>query len=255
MLQYGPGIIFSISLIIFGWVIALIIRKIVTKLLRAFGFDVLSEKIGFKRFLAKGGIEKNPSSIIGWIFYWIIFINALIMAQDAVDLKVTSQFLQNIVLYIPNVIVVIIILALGMYVSRFIARFVDKTAHLASISIHGLLGTGARYIVIGFTIMMVLDYLNVSSFVMSESLTIIFAIIPVAFFLVFVIGGRDVISNILNGRFLVQEFKKGDKIESDSISGRIDSVGPIYTNLINDKEEKIIVPNTELAKKIIKKSR
>ncbi|UCB56455.1 MAG: mechanosensitive ion channel [Candidatus Omnitrophota bacterium] len=251
--QYGPGIAFSLSLILFGWICAVIIRKIITKLLRAFGFDVLSEKTGFKKFLEKGGLKKSPSALIGNIFYWIILLNTLIMAQDALDLKVTSQLIQNIVLYIPNVVVAIIILALGVFISKFAFRFVDRTAHLANIPIHSLLGTIARYAVLGFVVIIILEHLNVSRFVMSESLIVIFGVIPLGFFLIFLVSGKEVMSNVINGRLLSHELKKGDIIECDSLSGRVEAVNAVSTKLVSDKNEEIIIPNTELAKKIIKR--
>ncbi|MFC1632111.1 mechanosensitive ion channel domain-containing protein [Candidatus Omnitrophota bacterium] len=253
IIQYGPGVAFSLALILFGWICAAIIRKIVTKVLRAFGFDVLSEKTGFKKFLKRGGIEKSPSALIGWTFYWIVLLNTLIMAQDALDLTVTSQFIQNIILYIPNVIVAIIILALGIFISRFAFRLVDKTAHLANIPIHSLLGTVARYAVLGLTAIVILEHLNVPQFVVSKSLIIIFGVIPAGFFMIFLVAGRDVVSNIINGRFLSREIKCGDTIECESISGKIDSIGAVSTKLISDKNEEIIVPNSELANKVIRK--
>ncbi len=251
--QYGPGVAFALALILFGWICAVIIRKIVAKLLRAFGFDVLSEKTGFKKFLKKGGIEKAPSSLIGWTFYWIILLNTLIMAQDALDLNVTSQFIQNIILYIPNVIVAIIILALGIFTSRFAFRFVDKTAHLASIPIHSLLGTIARYAVLGLTAIVILEHLNVSQLVVSKSLIVIFGVIPAGFFLLFLVAGRDVVSNIINGRLLLHELKKGEAIKCESISGTVDSIGAVSTKLISDTNEEIVIPNSLLAGKIIRK--
>lgn len=253
IIQYGPGVVFSLALILFGWICAVIIRKVLTKVLRAFGFDVLSEKTGFKKFLKRGGIEKSPSALIGWTFYWIVLLNTMIMAQDALDLKVTSQFIQNIVLYIPNVIVAIIILALGIFISKFAFRLVDKTAHLANIPIHSLLGTIARYAALGLTAIVILEHLNVSQYVVSESLIVIFGVIPLGFFLIFLISGRDVVSNIINGRFLSHELKMGDTIECGSISGKIGSIGAVSTKLISERNEEIIIPNSELAKKVIKK--
>jgi len=252
IIEHGPGIAFALSVIFLGWICAVLIRKIVTKLFRAFGFDVLSNKIGFKKFLEKGGIENSPSSLVGWVFYWVIFLNALVMAQDAVDLKVTSQFIQNIILYIPNLIVVIIIIALGIFISKFVAKFVDKTAHLANIPVHSLLGTLSRYAVLGFAVVVILDYLNVPTIVMSGLVGIIFIVIPIGFFLVFLVGGKDAIANIISGRFITQTLKKGDFIEFESVSGKVEMVGAITTMLKTDKEE-ILVPNSELAKKIIKK--
>ncbi|MBU1852820.1 MAG: mechanosensitive ion channel [Candidatus Omnitrophica bacterium] len=252
IVKHGPGIVFAFAVIVLGWISAVIVKKIAVKLLRALGFDVLSEKIGFKKFLEKGGVEKRPSVLTGSVFYWIILLNALIMAQDAVDLNITSQFLQQVILYIPNIIVIIILIALSIFVSGFISRFIDKTARFANIPFHAFLGTISRYAVIGFAIIIALEYLNVPAKIISDSLFIIFGIIPVVVFLVFMIAGRDIVSNVLNGRFLMKEFEVGDRIEFDLISGRVEEIGLTSTKLKKDDRE-IVIPNSELAKKIVTK--
>jgi small-conductance mechanosensitive channel len=81
---------------------------------------------------------------------------------------------------------------------------------------------------------------------------VIFAIVPVGFFLIFLVGGRDVISNILSGRFLAQELKKGDHIECASVSGEVVLIGAIASKL-KTKDGELIVPNNELARNIIRK--
>lgn len=250
--QYGPSVAFSFAIIVIGWVCAVLVKKVVSKLLKAFGFDVLSEKIGFKHFLEKGEIQRNASSLTGLVLYWIILLNALIMAQEAMHLKVTSQFLQKIVLYIPNIIVTILFIATAVVIGKFAYKFVNTTARLAGIPLHGFLGSLSRYAVFGIAAIMILEYLNISRIIVSNSVMIIFGIIPVLFFLVFLIGGRDIISNILNGRFLAKELKNGDMIEVDTLAGKIISIDLISTRLKSDKGETLI-PNSELAKKIIRK--
>ncbi|MFH1363450.1 MAG: mechanosensitive ion channel domain-containing protein, partial [Candidatus Omnitrophota bacterium] len=77
-------------------------------------------------------------------------------------------------------------------------------------------------------------------------------VVPLIVSLLFIVGGREVIASILSGRFLIKEYKVGDTIEFDSISGQIKIIGLVITK-ITVKEGEIIIPNSELAKKIIKK--
>ncbi|MBL7132329.1 MAG: mechanosensitive ion channel, partial [Candidatus Omnitrophica bacterium] len=81
---------------------------------------------------------------------------------------------------------------------------------------------------------------------------IIFGVVPLALCLVFLVAGRDIVASILAGRFLMKEYKEGERIEFDSISGEIESVGFLTTKIKSNADE-ILIPNSELAKKIIKK--
>ena len=63
--EFAPKLLFAVLILAVGWVCAVLIKKIVAKLLRAFGVDVVFEKTGGRRFLEEGGVKKRPSILIG----------------------------------------------------------------------------------------------------------------------------------------------------------------------------------------------
>lgn len=252
--EFGPKILLAIVILLIGWLCALLLKKIVSKLLKALGFDVLSEKTGLKRFLERGGVQKNSSSIVGLVFYWLIIFSALIMVFNTLELEMASQLIQQIVFYIPKIIVALIFLALGIFLSQFAGKFVEKTSHLAHIPFYTVLGKASRYVIIGLAIMVALEYLGVATTIIIQYAVVIFGVVPLIVSLIFLIGGREILSGILAGRFLMKEYQKGDIIEFDSISGQIQSID-LVTTKIRVSEGEVIIPNSELAKKIIKKSK
>ena len=252
VIQFAPKMALSIIILLIGWICALLLKKIVSKILKALGFDVLSEKTGITHFLERGGIQKKPSSMVGLVFYWFILFSALVMVFNTMELEVASRLINQTLFYIPKTIVALVLLALGMFLSRFVGKFVETTSHLANIPFYIVLGKAARYAIIGLALIAALEYLNVSSAIIVESFVIIFIVVPLALSLIFLIGGRDIISSILAGRFLMKEYKKGDTIEFDSISGQIHSIDFLTTKITNN-EGKIIVPNSDLVKKVVKK--
>ncbi len=252
VIQFAPKTAFSIIILLIGWICALLLKKIVSKIFKAIGFDVLSEKTGLTHFLERGGIRKKPSSIVGLVFYWLMLFSALVMVFNTMELEAASQLISQTLFYIPKIIAALILLALGMFLSRFIGKFVETTSRLANIPFYIALGKAARYAIIGLALITALEYLNVSSAIIAESFVIVFIVVPLALSLIFLIGGRDIISSILAGRFLMKEYKNGDTIEFDSISGQIQSIDFITTK-ITSKEGEIIVPNSDLVKKVVKK--
>ena len=247
-MEFGPKIALAIIIFLIGWICAVLLKKIVSKLLKALGFDVLSEKTGLTHVLEKGGIQKKPSALFGLLFYWIIIFSALVMAFNALELNTVSQLIQQTLSYIPKFIVALILLIMGMFLSQFIGKLVETTSHLASIQFYRASGKVARYLVMALAIMICLEYLGVAK----TSIVIIFGIVPLIASLLFIIGGREIVSSILAGRLLMKEYKQGDTIEFDSISGQIKTIDFVVTKIIA-KDGEIIIPNLELAKKIIKK--
>lgn len=250
--QFGPKLLLSLIIFLIGWICAVLLKKIISKILKALGFDVFSEKVGLRRFLERGELRKNPSSIVGSVFYWLIIFSTLIMVFNTLELEIASQLIQQGLIYIPKIIVALILLALGIFFSQFMKKFVLTSSRLANIPFPNVLSNFARYVIIGLAIIMALEYLDISATIIIESFIIIFIVAPFVFCLTFLIGGKDIISSILSGRILLKEYKAGDTIEFDSISGQIQSID-LLTTKIKSKEEEIIVPNSELTKKIVKK--
>ncbi|MBU1906325.1 MAG: mechanosensitive ion channel [Candidatus Omnitrophica bacterium] len=247
-MQFGPKIALAIIIFLIGWVCAILLKKIVSKLLKALGLDVLSEKAGFKHFLEKGGIQKKPSALAGLVFYWIIIFSALVTSFNTLELNTASQLIQQTLSYMPKFIVALILLVVGTFLSQFVGRLVEATSRLAGINFYRALGKTAHYFIMALVIMICLEYLGVAK----TSIIIIFGVVPLIVSLLFIVGGREVIASILSGRLLMKEYKQGDTIEFDSISGQIKIIDFVVTK-INVKEGEIIIPNSELAKKIIKK--
>ena len=252
IIQVAPKVALAVLILIIGWFFGLLLKKITSKLLKALGFDVLSEKTGLKRFLEKGGIQRSPSSAVGLGFYWLIVFSALVMAFDALELEVASQMIRQGVLYLPKIVAATVLLIVGIFLSKFINKFVEKSLRLANIPMYGLLGKTAGYIVIGFSAIAALEYLGVSTALIVQYGVIFFVVVPLVLVLIFLIGGRDIVASMLAARVLSKEYAKGDKLAFDSISGEVESIGFTFTRLRNNKEE-IIIPNSELVTKIVKR--
>ncbi len=246
-------IILSIVVLFIGWICAVLAKKIIGKLLKALGFDVVSEKVGIRRFLQKGGITRSPSYLIGLGFYWLIILGAIIMVFNSMQFGLTSQLIKQIVAsYGPRVIGALVLLILGVLVAQFAGRFIRTTFRLADVPFASALGTITHYTIIGLTVIIALERLGVGSSFIMPLLFILFFIVPLTICLVLIVGGREIISSLLAGRFLKKIYAKGEKIQFDLVAGEIDSID-VMTTTIKDVNGEIVIPNSELAKKIIKK--
>jgi hypothetical protein len=250
--QFGPKILLAFVVVILGWVFAVIVKKIISKLLKALGFDVLSDKLGLMTFLQRGDITRNPSSIIGLVFFWLILLNSFIMASDILSIGITTQMFQQVIIYLPKIAVVIIIMSLGIMIGKFIDKLTYTATLLAKIPFSILVGKLSGYIIIGMAFLLALDYLGVSRIISLQFSIIIISIIPLFFFLTLLIGGKDVISNIVASRFIHKEYSIGDTISAKDFSGEIIATD-IFAVTIKKDNNKIVIPNSKLIQTIITK--
>jgi hypothetical protein len=206
--SFLPQIIAAIFILIVGWLFAKLIKKLFIKLLILIKFNYLTEKSGIEKFLQDGGVKVSAVEIIGTLFYWIIMLIVIIATLNSLNLTVASQLFNEIILYIPNIIVAIAILIIGIYLARMVSQIIstslksmqDKTSHLMS--------RIAYVAIIVLTVFVTLGQLNIAEPIITSAFQIIFGAICLALALAFGLGGREKAS-----KFLDDAFKKTEKEE------------------------------------------
>ena len=122
--QFIPVFVGFLLVLLLGWLIASGLKKILVRFLVLVKLDSLSGKTGFSKLLENAGIKNTLSEIVGIIVYWIIIIITLSTAVNALGLANISNILDKIIIFIPNVIIAIIILILGLFFSTFLSSIV-----------------------------------------------------------------------------------------------------------------------------------
>jgi len=247
-----PNLALAVVIVLVGWGAAILLRKVVSKLLKAIGFNVLSEKMGLTRFLRRGGVTDQPSRILGLVVYWIIIFSMLIAMFGALRLTAASTFLVDVLSFIPKIIVSIVILELGVFLGRFLGRLVDRSSQVADLPFHAMIGVITRYGVIIVALFGILDYLKLSSTLLSGSFTLVFVVVPALLVLAALLGGRSLLASMLAGRFLIRDLKAGDRIAFDGIDGEIVSIDVITTK-IRCQDGEFIISNADLSSKVIRR--
>ena len=250
--EYGSKAFFALLILGIGWICALLLRKASSKLLKALGFDVLSERVGLKGVLEKGGIKRSPSALIGFAFYWLILLSTLVMVFNALNLEIASLLLRQSVLYVPKIIVALVLLSLGSFLSHFVARFVESTSRVANVPFPETLAKIAGYAIIGMAAMMALETLSIATEIVTWTFVIIFGVVPVLAGLLLLIAGRDLVGDVLAGKTIGMDFKVGDRIKMEGIVGEITSIDATTTK-IKTEEEMVVVPNSLISRNLVRK--
>jgi hypothetical protein len=192
-----PELIGALIIFVVGLLIAKLIKLGVVKLLRLIRFDVAAEKTGVKEVLNKGNIKKTSSEIIGLLIYWFIMILVIIASLDALGLPIVSDILNDIFLYIPNVVAAIIVLILGILFANLLAAIVRTAASNAELSISEGLGKLTLYAIVVFSVAVALTQLNIGEEIITYAFITAFGAISLALALAFGIGGKDVAAEYL----------------------------------------------------------
>lgn len=124
VLTFIPKFLGFLVILLVGWILASIVSKAVTVLLRKIGFDRWSTRMGLTRVEQQMGVRMDPAGVVGKLVYWFLFLIFLVPATDALGLTTVSAILNRLVDYLPNVVVAILVLFLGTLAATFVANLV-----------------------------------------------------------------------------------------------------------------------------------
>jgi hypothetical protein len=121
LLAVIPNLAAALLILFLGWVVARIVRRIVTAFMDALGADRVGERVGMG---AEAG-TRRLSAVVGLIVYALILIPAAIAALDALQIESVSRpaslMLNQFMLAVPMVFGAAIILAIAYLVGRLLA--------------------------------------------------------------------------------------------------------------------------------------
>jgi hypothetical protein len=196
-----PRIIGALLLLIIGWIIAKLIKKLVVKGLKAIKIPYLTEKAGIDKFLKEGGINVTAIDVIGTLIYWIIMLVVILATLNSINLTSASTLFNQIMLFIPNIVVALLVLIIGIYLAKFVSQIVSTS--LTSMKSVGseTISKIAYYTIIVLTVFIILSQLNIASEIVTSAFVILFGAICLALALAFGIGGREWASDIIKKYF------------------------------------------------------
>jgi len=113
IIAYLPNLLGGLLLLLLGWLIAWVVKRIVIQLLVILRFDRLFVRFRWKSSLTKADIRYALYNLIGNIAFLIVFLIFLNSAMAAMKLTMLSKLIEQGVLFIPRLIVALVIFGIG----------------------------------------------------------------------------------------------------------------------------------------------
>ncbi|HSG81535.1 MAG TPA: hypothetical protein VLC48_04755 [Gemmatimonadota bacterium] len=199
--DFLPNILAAVVILIVGWIIAKLLKAAVVRVLKLVKFSTLTQRAGIDDFLAKGEVKQTAADLIAVLVYWLVMLIVLVTAVNALGLDVASQLLNQILLYIPNIIVAVVVVVVGMYAANFVAALVRTAAANAGIAEAGMVAALSRYALIIFTFAIALNQLRIGQEIVANGFLILLGAAALGAALAVGLGARDLVGKYLGDRF------------------------------------------------------
>jgi hypothetical protein len=192
VLQYVPMLIAAVIVLIVGWIIGVILYRLIVEVVKVLRIDDVMKSAGLTEAAKDIGFKLNTGRFLGTLVMWFVILAALAASLQILNLTTVTIVIEQVVLlYLPHVIIAVLILILAAVVADLAKRVIAGSARAAG-SRHGnFAGTIAKWAIWIFAIMTILTQLGIGVEIVNTLFTGFVIAAAIAFGLAFGLGGRD----------------------------------------------------------------
>lgn len=185
-----PKLVIALIIFAIGWVLAALIEKLIETVFKSLKVDAALKSAGLEDVVKRAGHNLNSGLFVGAIVKWFVIVVFLIASFDVLGLSQVNNFLSDIVSYLPQVIVAILILMAAVIVGSAMQKVVAASARAAHVKMAELLGRVTKWAIWIFAILTALFNLGIAPWIQTI-IVAIFAGAALAAGLAFGLGGKD----------------------------------------------------------------
>ncbi|MFG1910645.1 hypothetical protein [Kribbella sp. NPDC048928] len=202
LLGFIPNLLGGLVILVIGYFVAKVLGKLVGKLLGRVGFDNWMERAGVSGILQRSGTGLTASAMLGKVVFWFVFLISFTMFASALGVPEISNFMSDMLAYIPRIFAAIVIVCLAALFANFLAAIIRSATG------NETLAKVARYAVLVYAAFAALTQLGVAVQLTGNTLLIVLAGAALALGLAFGLGGREMAGRALGNLFDKNNIKK-----------------------------------------------
>jgi mechanosensitive ion channel-like protein len=178
-----PRLVAFLLILLLGWVVATVLRRVVTRLLRRVGFDRAVERGGVGRALSRA--RYDASELLARLVFYAVVLFTLQLAFGVWGPNPVSDLIQGVVAWLPRAFVAIIIVVVASAIAAGVRALLAGA--LDGLPYGRLLATLAGAFIVGLGVIAALNQVGVATSVTMPVL--IAALATVAGILIVGVGG------------------------------------------------------------------
>ncbi len=174
---------------------ALLVRLVVRKLCLRLSLDARLREWGMAQPAAEG--RRPPSTQVARAAGWTVMLLGLLLGLTVFEATTTSALALRLLEYLPQALIGLVILGVGLAGSRTVERRVLIGAVNMGLQSAHLLGLGARWLVIVLALAMALEKLQLGGTILVVFFGVLFGGIVLALALAVGLGAKDLVAHSL----------------------------------------------------------
>jgi hypothetical protein len=173
VVELTPKILLFLLILIVGWIVAKVVARLVDTVLEKIGFDRWVERGGVKK--AMGGTPYEASDLLSKVVFYALFLIVLQLAFGVFGPNAVSDLIEGIVGYLPNIFVAILIIVVTAFLASAVRDIVRGA--VGGTDYGNLMSTGAYVAVLVIGIFAALDQLEIAPAIVTGLFYAILAVV------------------------------------------------------------------------------
>jgi hypothetical protein len=191
--NFIPRFISGLIVLLIGIILATFLKQILLELFKFIKLEAMLKKYGVPE---SEGV--NWSNILSELVRWFIIVLFLVPTADVWGLGKFTEILNNLLLYLPNVFIAVLLLLVGFAVAKLVHDLLRASIHSVSPEISKTIALVGRWSVLVFVGLVALNQLGIASDLIRILFTGIVAMFAIAGGLAFGLGGQDTARELLD---------------------------------------------------------
>src|SRR2546427_8652835 len=189
ILQFLPRLAGMLIVVVFGWVIAYILKSIVRTILRLARFDKLSEHAGATQLLKKAALPSSTELLSRFVF-WVAWIGFILIGVSVLGIVGMQEHVGRFFGFLPRLFAALFVFFFGLLASSFFSRAALLAAVNANLPSPRLISSTIRTLIIVFSVSIGFEELGLAEHTVLVAFSIVFGSLMLGLALAFGIGGR-----------------------------------------------------------------
>ena len=217
IIGFLPNVLGFLILLLIGYLIAKIVSAAIVKLLQKAGLDKHLHESDANKYVEKFLPGASPAKGIGRVVFFLIFVFFLTSAIGALGIPAVTTFMNQVLGYLPNVIVAIVIFVAAALISGAVAAGVAQL--MGDTPTGKVVATVVPSLVMVIAMFMILNQLQIAEQIVTIAFAATMGALALGLALAFGLGGRGVAERLLEDAYRKGQESK-DQVKQDVSAGQ-----------------------------------
>ena len=251
LIAFLPHLAGALVILLIGFVVAFICKKVSTTLFRRLGLDRFGKTAGVSDVMGDAGLSRRPSILAGKIIFWFVLFIFLVPAANSLGLDELVRIFKGFISFIPKIFIALVVIILGIMFAQYLRQLIaEKPATIGSNSAKTL-GNLVYGVMVTVIVLVALEQLDIETSLLYNIITLVVGGIMLGLALAVGLGSREVAGNLLAGVYAREQFSPDTRLEVGDVEGKIVEVNTLNTLILTTDNTTISLPNSKLYSSVV----